>query len=75
MKKKMSLNQVVDLLADCVTFGIDINIDSDSEVKTISARNSRNGKTVKFTFKVPVTGLCQVLDWEETTEPVNKPED
>ena len=75
MKKKINLTKLVDLLADYIVTGIHINIDSDSEVKTISARNSRNGKTVKFTFKVPVTGLCQVLDWEETTEPVNKPED
>lgn len=75
MKKKMSLNQLVDLLADCVTCGIDININSDSEVKTISVHNPRNGKTVKFTFKVPAIGVCQVLDWEETAEPVNKPED
>ena len=69
MNKNMNLRQVVDLLADCATIGIDI----DSEVKTISARNSRNGNAVKFTFKVPATGVCQVLDWEETTEPVNKP--
>lgn len=75
MKKKMSLKQLVDLLADCIVTGIHINIDSESEVKTISARNSRNGNAVKFTFKVPATGVCQVLDWEETTEPVNKPKD
>lgn len=75
MKKKMSLNQLVDLLADCVICGIDININSDSEVKTISVHNPHNGKTVKFTFKVPAIGACQILDWEETAEPVNKPED
>lgn len=77
MKKKMSLKQLVDLLAHCVTSGIDIDInsDSDSEVKTISAHNPNNGKTLKLTFKVPAIGACQVLDWEETAEPVNKPED
>ena len=75
MKKKMSLNQLVELLIDCITGGIDINIDADSEVKTISARDFRNGKTVKLSFKVPVTGVCQVLDWEETPQPVYKPED
>ena len=75
MKKKLSLNQLVDLLADCVTCGIDININSDSEVKTITAHDTNNGKTVKFTFKVPAIGACQVLDWEETAQPVNKPED
>lgn len=75
MKKKMSLNQLVDLLADCVTCGIDININSNSEVKTITVHDTNNGKTVKFTFKVPAIGACQVLDWEETAEPVNKPED
>ena len=75
MKKKMSLNQLVDLLADCVTCGIDINININSEVKTITVHDTNNGKTVKFTFKVPAIGACQVLDWEETAEPVNKPED
>ena len=50
MKKKMSLKQLVDLLADCVTCGIEININSDSEVKTISVHNPNNGKTVKFSF-------------------------
>ena len=67
----MSLNQLVDLLADCVIYGIDIKINSDSEVKTISVHNTRNGKKVKFTFKVPATGVCLILDWEETVEPVN----
>ena len=75
MKKKMTLNQLVDLLADCITWGIDINIDADSEVKTIKVHNPIDSKTVKFTFKVPVTGMCQIGDWEETTEPVNKPKD
>ena len=75
MKKKMNLNQLVDLLANCITWGIDINIDADSEVKTIKVRNSRNGKTVKFTFKVPFLGCCQIGDWEETQEQVKKPED
>ena len=71
----MSLNQLVDLLADCVTCGIDINININSEVKTITVHDTNNGKTVKFTFKVPAIGACQVLDWEETAQPVNKPED
>ena len=75
MKKNMSLNQLVELLIDCICCGIDINIDADSKVKTISARNSRNGKTVKFTFKVPFLGCCQIGDWEETQEQVKKPED
>ena len=75
MKKKMSLNQLVDLLADCITWGIDINIDADSEVKTIAVRNPQNGHAVKFTFKVPVLGVCQIGDWEETPEPVYEPED
>lgn len=71
----MSLKQLVNLLADCVTYGIDINIDSDSEVKTVSVHTPKDGKTIKFTFKVPYIGVYQVLDWEETAEPVNKPED
>ena len=75
MKKKMSLNQLVDLLADCVIYGIDININSDSEVKTIAVRNPKNGHAIKFTFKVPVLGVCQIGDWEETPEPVYEPED
>ncbi len=75
MKKKINLTKLVDLLADYIVNGIHINIDSESEVKTISVRNSRDGKTIKFTFKVPVTGVCQIGDWEETTEPVNKPKD
>lgn len=75
MKKKMSLNQLVDLLADCIAWGIDINIDADSKVKTIKVRNSSDGKTVKFSFEVPSRGWCMVGDWEETIEPVNKPED
>ncbi len=74
MKKKTTLTDVVDLLADCVTCGIDINIDSESEVKTISVHDPRNGKTVKFTFKVPFPGVCQIGSWKETIEPVNKPE-
>ena len=65
---KMSLNQLVDLLADCIVTGIHINIDSESEVKTISVHNPNNGKAVKFTFKVPVTGVCQIVDWEESPE-------
>lgn len=68
MKMKMSLKQLVDLLADCIVTGIHINIDSESEVKTISVHNLKNGKAVKFTFKVPVTGVCQIVDWEESTE-------
>lgn len=75
MKKKMSLTELVDLLADCITWGIDINIDADSEVKTIAVRNPNNGQAVKFTFEVPCRGCCKVGNWEETTEPVNKPED
>lgn len=75
MKKKINLTKLVDLLADYIVTGIHINIDSDSEVKTISVHNPKNGKAVKFTFKVPVTGVCQIGDWEETTEPVNKPKD
>ena len=65
-------NQLVELLIDCITWGIDIHIDADSEVKTIKAHNTIDGKAVKFTFKVPVRGVCKVCDWEETTEPVNK---
>ena len=75
MKKKMSLTELVDLLADCITWGIDINIDADSEVKTIKVHNTINGKTVKFSFEVPSLGWCKVGNWEETTEPVNKPKD
>lgn len=73
MKNQINLTKLVDLLADYITAGISINVDSDSEVKTISVSNSRNGKAVKFTFKVPVRGVCQIGNWEETTEPVNKP--
>ena len=75
MKKKMTLNQLVDLLADCITWGIDINIDADSEVKTIKVHNTIDGKTIKFTFKVPYRGWCKVGKWEETQEQVKKPED
>ncbi len=75
MKKKMSLKQLVELLIDCITWGIDIHIDADSEVKTIKVHDTINGKTVKFSFEVPSCGWCKVGNWEETTEPVNKPED
>ena len=75
MKKKMSLKQLVELLVDCITYGIDINIDADSEVKTIKVHDTIDGKTVKFSFEVPCRGWCKVGNWEETTEPVNKPED
>lgn len=75
MNHKINLTELVDLLADYIVTGIHINIDSESEVKTISVRNSRNGQAVKFTFKVPVTGVCQIGNWDETTEPMNKPED
>ena len=75
MKKKMSLKQLVELLIDCITWGIDIHIDADSEVKTIKVHNTIDGKTVKFSFEVPCRGWCKVGNWEETTEPVNKPED
>ena len=75
MKKNINLTKLVDTLSDYIVNGIHINIDSESEVKTISVRNSRNGQAVKFTFKVPVTGVCQIGNWDETTEPMNKPED
>ena len=75
MKKNMSLNQLVELLIDCICCGIDINIDADSKVKTIKVHNTIDGKTVKFSFEVPCRGWCKVGNWEETTEPVNKPED
>ena len=75
MNHKINLTELVDLLTDYIVTGIHINIDSESEVKTISVRNSRNGQAVKFTFKVPVTGVCQIGNWDETTEPMNKPED
>jgi hypothetical protein len=75
MKKKMSLKQLVELLIDCITWGIDIHIDADSEVKTIKVHDTIDGKTVKFSFEVPCRGWCKVGNWEETTEPVNKPED
>ena len=75
MKKKMSLKQLVELLIDCITWGINIHIDADSEVKTIKVHDTIDGKTVKFSFEVPCRGWCKVGNWEETTEPVNKPED
>jgi hypothetical protein len=75
MKKKMSLTQLVDLLADLIVTGIDINIDSENEVKTIKVHDTIDGKAVKFSFKVPCRGVCQVGDWEETPQPVYKPED
>ena len=75
MKKNMSLNQLVELLIDCITCGIDINIDADSKVKTIKVHNTIDGKTVKFSFEVPSRGWCKVGDWVETQEPVNKPKD
>ena len=75
MKKNINLTKLVDTLSGYIVNGIHINIDSESEVKTISVRNSRNGQAVKFTFKVPVTGVCQIGNWDETTEPMNKPED
>ena len=71
----MSLKQLVELLIDCITWGIDIHIDADSEVKTIKVHDTIDGKTVKFSFEVPCRGWCKVGNWEETTEPVNKPED
>ena len=71
----MSLKQLVELLVDCITYGIDIHIDADSEVKTIKVHDTIDGKTVKFSFEVPCRGWCKVGNWEETTEPVNKPED
>ena len=75
MKKKMSLTELVDLLADCIVVGIDINVDSNSEVKTIKVHDTIDGQAVKFTFEVPCRGCCKVGNWEETTEPVNKPKD
>ena len=75
MKKKNSLVQLVDLISDHIVAGIDINVDTTSEVKTIAVRNPKNGHAVKFTFKVPVLGVCQIGDWEETPEPVYEPED
>ena len=75
MKKNINLTKLVDTLSDYIVNGIHINIDSESEVKTISVHNPKNGKAVKFTFKVPVTGACQIGDWVETQEPVKKPGD
>lgn len=75
MKKNINFTSLVDMLADYIVSGIHINIDSESEVKTISEHNPKNGKAVKFTFKVPVTGVCQIGNWEETQESVKKPED
>jgi len=75
MTHNINLTELVDLLADYIVTGIHINIDSESEVKTISVHNLKNGKAVKFTFKVPFRGVCQIGNWEETTEPVNKPKD
>ena len=75
MKKKINLTKLVDLLADYIVTGIHINIDSESEVKTISVHNPKNGKAVKFTFKVPDIGVCQIGDWVETQEPMKKPGD
>ena len=68
MKKKINFTQLVDKLADYIVAGIHINIDSESEVKTISVHNLKNGKAVKFTFKVPFPGVCQIVDWEESPE-------
>lgn len=48
-------------LADCITWGIDINIDADSKVKTIKIRNSSDGKMIKFTFR-RTTGMGGALD-------------
>ena len=75
MTHNINLTKLVDLLADYIVTGIHINIDSESEVKTISVHNLKTGKAVKFTFKVPVRGVCQIGNWEETTEPINKPKD
>jgi topoisomerase IA-like protein len=76
MKNQINLTKLVDLLADYITAGISINVDSDSEVKTISVSNSRNGNTVKFAFKVmPYGPYCEIIDWQETPEQANTPED
>ena len=76
MKKQINLTKLVDLLADYITAGISINVDSDSEVKTISVSNSRNGNTVKFAFKVmPYGPYCEIIDWQETPEQANTPQD
>ena len=75
MKKNMSLNQLVELLIDCICCGIDINIDADSKVKTIKVHDTIDGKTVKFSFEVSCRGWCKVGNWEETIEPVKKPGD
>ncbi len=76
MKNQINLTKLVDLLADYITAGISINVDSDSEVKTISVSNSRNGNTVKFAFKVmPYGPYCEIIDWQETPEQANTPQD
>ena len=75
MKKKNSLVQLVDLISDHIVAGIDINVDTTSEVKTIAVRNPKNGHAIKFTFEVPVLGCCVIKNWEETPEPVYEPED
>ena len=76
MKNQINLTKLVDLLANYITAGISINVDSDSEVKTISVSNSRNGNTVKFAFKVmPYGPYCEIIDWQETPEQANTPQD
>ena len=71
----LAKKQLVELLIDCIACGIDIKIDADGEVKTIKVHDTIDGKTVKFSFEVPSRGWCKVGNWEETTEPVNKPKD
>ena len=75
MKKKTILVQLVDLISDYIVAGIDIYVDTTSEVKTIAVRNPQNGHAVKFSFKVPYIGVCQIGKWEETPQPVYEPED
>lgn len=64
MKRSIIIN-AINQISDYIIGGLEIDIDSKSDVKMVYARNPRTGKAARFTFRVPAIGFSQIVKWED----------
>ena len=71
--KNRNVKTTANYIADLISLGLEINVDSRSSVKKIHVRNPRTGKEEKFAFEVLNTryGFSKIVRWEDVP-PENK---
>ena len=70
MSKTSIIVDVANQIADHITRGLEINVDTRNNVKMISVRNPRNGDIAEMAFKMPRIGVS-VFD-KETSDYLKK---